>query len=515
MRISTRIALGLTILGIALFGVYGWWMLDAEKHDLHLAIQREMRLLGRTLQVAAGNTLRAKQVQEAQAMLERLETIDPHLTVMVLAADGRILLSTRAMVVDDLIREVVREVGARVRRGVLPPDDRVLRYDDEEDPSRIVTGLPLTTGDDAAYLLVIRKLDEVHRDLEATRTGVSLSFGLFVAVVWVLSVLLGTLYLGRPLSRLAAAMRQVRSGDLGSGVQISGRDEISEVALAFNDMVADLRSARQALEEAAEARGRDQRALQEADKLVTIGQLSAGLAHEIGSPLQVLAGRARALQSRAGDADEVRRISAILVEQAARIARIVEQLLQYARRRPARVAPVHLPEVVRTVTDLLTVEASRRGVALQVAEAPDLPVIQADGDQLQQLVLNLVNNAMQACARGGRVVVEVRCDRDSAPQEVLVSVRDNGRGIPDAIRDKLFDPFFSTRTAEGGTGLGLAVVRSIVTEHRGRIAVSSEVGIGTTVTVHLPTSEHVTLAHALPAQLSSALPPADKEHAHD
>ncbi len=488
MRITTRIALALTFLGLGLFGSYGLWMVRVEESDLRRALERETRLLGRALQVAAGNSLNTRQIGEAERMLERLETIDPSLKILVVSRSGEVLLSSNGGKVTDLVLRTVRMVDDAVRAGALPPQDRALFYDEPADPRFIVAGLPLTSGDlhPEAFLVLVQSLDEMRRDLAATQASMRLSIGLFVAVTWLLSAALGSLYLGRPLRRLAQAMRRVRAGNLSSGVEAPDRDEITEVATEFNMMVVDLRAARGALEEAADGRRRDQKALQEADKLVTIGQLSAGLAHEIGSPLQILAGRARNLQTRADDADEVRRLAPIMVQQCDRIARIVEQLLQYARRKVAHSVEVDALANARSVVDLLQFEAKRRGVSLELVAESNPPTIAADADQMQQLVMNLVNNALQATRSGGHVRVILARGEDGSENSLNVSVVDDGVGIPAEIQSKLFDPFFSTRAAEGGTGLGLAVVRSIVTEHRGHIHVESAVGKGTKVTVNLP-----------------------------
>ncbi|MBI5608162.1 MAG: HAMP domain-containing protein [Deltaproteobacteria bacterium] len=480
--------MALTFLGFGLFGSYGLWMVRAEEADLRRALERETRLLGRALQVAAGNSLNTQRLDDAQRMLERLETIDPRLKILVVSRSGDVLLSSRGIQVTEMVRRTVHMVDDAVRTGAHPPQDRALFYDEPSDPNFIVAGLPLTSGDPhpEAFLVLVQSLDEMRRDLEATQASMRLSIGLFVAVTWLLSAGLGTLYLGRPLRRLAQAMRLVRGGDLSSGIDAPNRDEITEVATEFNLMVADLRAARAALEEAADGRRRDQKALQEADKLVTIGQLSAGLAHEIGSPLQILAGRARNLQSRADDADEVRRLAPIMVQQCDRIARIVEQLLQYARRKAAHSSEVDALATARTVVDLLQFEAKRRGVSLELVAESAPPTIAADADQLQQLVMNLVNNALQATRAGGHVRVLLGPHEGPGETSLRITVVDDGVGIPPEIQGKLFDPFFSTRAAEGGTGLGLAVVRSIVTDHRGQIRVESAVEKGTTVTVTLP-----------------------------
>jgi signal transduction histidine kinase len=238
-------------------------------------------------------------------------------------------------------------------------------------------------------------------------------------------------------------------------------------------MVDTLAEARQRIDHETEARLRLERGLQGIDKMVTIGQLSAGLAHEIGSPLQVLSARGSALATRSAD-PETRRQAEILVEQTARITRIVDQLLSFGRRRPPVIAPRDLARPVRTVLELLDGEARRRGVALELAVDDGDHTIEADEDQLQQIVLNLVRNALAATPSGGRITVRI----EAAPglAQVRLIVRDTGPGIPPELQGRLFEPFFTTRASEGGTGLGLAVVRAIVTDHGGTITASSEHG---------------------------------------
>ncbi|MGH7961074.1 MAG: ATP-binding protein, partial [Candidatus Binatia bacterium] len=300
--------------------------------------------------------------------------------------------------------------------------------------------------------------------------------------------------IGRPLNRMAAVMKDVRSGNLMSVLPIDRKDEMGAIAAEFNTMVADLRAARRQLEEEAESRRRLQRALQEADKLITIGQLSAGLAHEIGSPLQILNGRARALFARAQDPAETRRNAEILISQTDRITRIVDQLLRFARRRPTSIPKTDLRTTVSSVLDLLQYEARRRGVSLTFSCRQDLPPIFVDADGVQQITLNLVANALTATVEGGSVSVSLETSRlsiingngGSEIPAVRLIVTDTGRGMSAEVLQHLFEPFFTTRALQGGTGLGLAVIKSLVAEHSGTISVESEVGVGSRFTVDLP-----------------------------
>ncbi|HYE35402.1 sensor histidine kinase [Methylocaldum sp.] len=271
---------------------------------------------------------------------------------------------------------------------------------------------------------------------------------------------------------------------------IERRDELSAVAFEFNRMVLELSAAHRRLDAETEKRRQLQRALQEADKLITIGQLSAGLAHEIGSPLQVVNGRARHLAVCADRPEEVRRLAGILVAQTDRITRIVQRLLEFARRRPPAFVRTDVTSVVGDVLDLLRHEARRRCIDLKFEDPDSLPHALVNADGVQQITLNLVGNAVAATEDGGVVAVDLReglmTTNGSEVPALRLTVEDTGNGIAPEHLPRLFEPFFTTRGDRGGTGLGLSVVKTIVTEHGGTIAAESEMGKGSRFTVHLP-----------------------------
>jgi signal transduction histidine kinase len=322
--------------------------------------------------------------------------------------------------------------------------------------------------------VVARVIDDLKADLERTRWRLIAVVVAFVSVTMISGILLGTAYITRPLATLVDGMAHVRDGDFRSHVPPARHDEIGALVDEFNAMVARLGDARQRIDHETEARLRLERGLQRIDKMITIGQLSAGLAHEIGSPLQVLSGRASTLLAKSQDA-ETRRQAEILVEQAERITRIIDQLLSLGRRRPAVIAACDLAAPVKTVLELLDGEARRRGVALDLQLDAADHAIDADADQLQQIVLNLVRNALAATPAGGRITVRVERAIGAEPAIRLI-VRDTGPGIPAEMQANLFEPFFTTRATEGGTGLGLAVVRAIITEHGGTITARNDDG---------------------------------------
>lgn len=473
-----KISAATTVAGILLFGSHGLYLLATERRDLERAVEREARLVARSLRVSVENALRDQQIADAREVLDAVERLDPSFAVAVYDGAGRALAADR----DDPPTASQRAILQAAFASPVP----LVRFDPPADPTRLLVAVRLgSEAREAAVLLLDRPLDDLRADLRRTRSGIVLSVAGFALVSGALGLLLGTLYVRRPLIRLIDAMQRVRGGDLESAVPVGRADEFGAVALEFNAMLAELRAARARLRDETGARERLQHQLERADKLITVGQLSAGLAHEIGSPLQVLNGRARALRDAAGDPARTRRVADILVAQSDRIAGIVGRLLRYARHRPPQLAWIDPAAPVRAVLELLETEARDRGVAMHLLCADHLPRIRADADQLQQVVLNLLRNALAATPRGGAVRVEL-APLDGPPPALRLAVVDSGRGIDERTRARLFEPFFTTQREAGGTGLGLAVVKWIVTAHGGRVTSQAGRGDGSAFVVDLP-----------------------------
>jgi len=219
------------------------------------------------------------------------------------------------------------------------------------------------------------------------------------------------------------------------------------------------------------------------EKLVTAGQLAAGIAHEVGTPLNVARGRIELSLSKVGDDHPIAANQRTAIDQIDRVTRLLQQLLDYVRPPQLALAEVDLGRAAHAVRDLLSPQAAKRGVALQV-EAPESVSLRADPDHVQQVVMNLALNAIDACEAGGTVVVRARI----APRGLVLEVSDDGHGIPPEIHQQVFDPFFTTKKRGQGTGLGLWVVAQIVRAQAGEIELTSTSAAGTTVRVAWPRS---------------------------
>ncbi|MFZ5928175.1 MAG: ATP-binding protein [Acidobacteriota bacterium] len=220
--------------------------------------------------------------------------------------------------------------------------------------------------------------------------------------------------------------------------------------------------------------------LKRADRLSAIGQLSAGLAHEIRNPLASIEGAIDILERDPGSEEKRQEFFGIMKKECRRLKRLLSDLLDFARPRPPRIQPVGITRIVESVVSLAGPVAERCGITIRPAIPADLPDIECDAEQLQQVILNLALNAIQAMPEGGCVTLAAH-KQDS---QIVVLVKDEGCGIPSEDLDKIFDPFYTTK--ENGTGLGLSVAHQIVKQHGGAITVEANPDKGMTFAVVLP-----------------------------
>jgi signal transduction histidine kinase len=229
-----------------------------------------------------------------------------------------------------------------------------------------------------------------------------------------------------------------------------------------------------------------ERQLRQAETLTVAGKLASSVAHEVGTPLNIISGRAELLLASLPPTDPRREDLCVIVARIDRISANIRSLLELVRPQKAEVQPTALPSVVDQVLPLMTPIARRRGITLSASVPADLPKLLADPDQLQQVLINVLMNAFDATPAGGRVDLTAdRQQREDRPG-VIVHVHDTGPGIPAEHLPRVFEQFFTTKPPGQGTGLGLAICRDIVKEHGGAIWIDSPAEGGTTVDIWLP-----------------------------
>lgn len=285
----------------------------------------------------------------------------------------------------------------------------------------------------------------------------------------------------RPVRTLIQSVSRIGRGDYSAQLGLRGDDEISVLAREFDQMARSLREREAQLRE-------KQEALLRAEQLAAVGRISAQIAHEVRNPLSSIGLNVELLEESFGQARfdtderarEAREVLSSVLREVDRLAEITEQYLKMARVPQPALAPEDLNAVVASVLDFSREELERARVQVRRALDPKVPPALADEGQLRQVFLNLVRNSREAMRQGG--TLEVRSRQVDGTVEVVFS--DSGEGMTGEVRERIFDPFFSTKS--GGTGLGLAVSRQIIQAHGGTIACESAEGGGTTFTIRLP-----------------------------
>ncbi len=284
-------------------------------------------------------------------------------------------------------------------------------------------------------------------------------------------------FIQRPMVELQEKIELVSEGNLDVTVSFSKRnDEIGDLGRNFNHMLQQLRESREEIETLHRTQ------MSRAEHLATLGELAAGLAHEIRNPLAGIAGVIEIIGRDLPSTSPARAVVKDVRQEITQINRILTDLLETARPHPPQVCMSNLNTTVEHAVMLARQQVLSKPIRIELQKAPDLPEVEHDSGQIHQVLLNLLLNAVQAMEGAGTVVVEIGSRDDCA----TVAVSDNGRGISPQHLPNIFRPFYTTKG--NGTGLGLSLARRIVEEHHGRIEVSSVVGKGSQFEVVLPFS---------------------------
>jgi two-component system, NtrC family, sensor kinase len=364
-----------------------------------------------------------------------------------------------------------------------PPGQPVTRVLRGKDGSVWSTVVPLDVS--GAHRGVIELTEPMTSEEHFVRSTIHETAAMAVALAVVsatLAFVMGQWLVGARVQILSEKARRIGLGDFSEPVVLGQHDELTDLGQEINSMCDRLATTLQQL--------------RHADRLATVGTLASGVAHELGTPLNVVRERAKMIADGEASREEAREYAAIIVSATDRTIKTIRQLLQFARRSGVVKAPRDLRGLAKETIDLLGPLAQKRRVTLGLIDGDGDTTVSVDGAQLQQVITNLTMNAVQAMPEGG--TVELRLSRESArlPTEmggtdttaVCLRVHDTGKGIAPDDLEHVFEPFFTTKDVGEGTGLGLAVAYGIIREHGGWIAVQSEVGHGSTFSVFLPTT---------------------------
>lgn len=480
MKVGTKFALAFVAAGLASMLVYSSVAASRKVDRIEMTVAEDLTSLGATLGTSVA-AIRQRdgddRARELVAVHERSETISVRWTWLdVGAADPSAPRAGGSVLVPLLRGEQRTWVSLAPRHGrhvyayvpLLTPGAR---------PAALELSRPLVREGTVFW-------EEIREQLVMSAFVVALATALALGLTsWIVS---------RPLARVAARARRIGQGDLSREPPARGSGEVGQLVEELNAMCDSLEEARTRAAEEARQRLAALEQLRHADRLRTVGKLASGVAHELGTPLNVIIMRAKMIGTGEVPPDEAPESAKIIVAQAERVTRIVRQLLDFARRRAPNRADTDLGALVDRTTQLLAGLAKKSRVALAMSPSPEIRA-NVDPTQIEQAVTNLVMNAIQAMPEGGDVAITVRPEvagPDGAPDGAqacaVIEVTDTGVGIAPEDLDRIFEPFFTTKGIGEGTGLGLSVTHGIVEDHGGWMRASSTLGGGTRISLFVP-----------------------------
>lgn len=381
---------------------------------------------------------------------------DLRVATNVMTEQGKRAVGTR---ISRAVRDVVLAEGRDyVGRAYVVNEWFITRYTPLADSNGRVVGSLYVGARESSFLTLVNDFNN----------RVGLIALICILLAGLIAIPLARLFL-KPIETLVESNRRLSRGDMSVRVKVAGTGELATLGHSFNSMV--------------ETLDRIQKELVYKEKLASMGQLAAGVAHEINNPLGTIMLYSETLYREAGEDVAKREDLKMIIEATHRCKRIVADLLNFSRKQEMLTQESDLHDIVKQAIQSVSNRPDFNRVRIIQSFAPDLPFIQADPSQLVQVFVNLLNNAADAMSEGGAITITTR---RSQGQAVEIDIADSGRGIAEEHLGKLFTPFFTTKPLGQGTGLGLSIVYGIIKMHRGQIKVSSQVGKGTTFAVTLP-----------------------------
>ena len=480
MKLTRKLTLALTLIGSVVLVLSAllemrldWQRAQAESREEHL-------LLGRVVNGAVARAARFEGTEQALFHLDEANRFQERVHVRWVWLDAPEGSSFAPLLPASALQ--------RVRKG-----EEVFAETDAATTPTFVSYSPLSLEGRPGAIELTGSLGSRQEQLQRGVALVTSGTLVLALVFFLVAAAIGRRLVGRPIEALTGLAERIGGGDLEARVTLPDSDELGQLATVLNGMALSLQRARTALLEESRGRLAALEQLRHSERINTVGKLAAGVAHELGTPLGVISLQAQTLAAGEGDLSEARAGAGVIAQQAAAMAKIVRQLLDFARRREPHRQSQPLEPLVASSLTVLRSMAQQQGVALVFAPS-GAHLVDVDATQVQQVISNLVLNAVQASSSGAQVLLSVDEAEATPPPElsmargpwVRLTVADTGAGIASEILPHIFEPFFTTKDIGEGTGLGLSVSWGLVRDHGGWLTAESIPGKGSTFCVYLP-----------------------------
>jgi two-component system NtrC family sensor kinase len=486
LRLGTRLTIYLPLIIIIALSGYGYYHIMSRRDILIRKMKIEVRSIGRTLKVSLEKVSLTREMEYVQDLIDAVEEDEKILGIIVYHRGKGLIFHSRSLGdgLDpylELIKKSIQEDLPQEEFGVYKKVS-IFSY---------VFPLKDKRGKNIGGVSILQHTSFMEEDIKKAKWSILIMILLVIGGTVTLILIVTRKWITIPISQLMDGIKRMSKGELSTRIDLKRGDELSELARAFNQMAVDLKEAQDRIIQEGETKLELERSLRQSEKLATIGQLASGLAHEIGTPLNIIGGRTELAQRRLDDKEVVQKNLGTIAQQTERITKIIQQLLDFVRKKKPEQKVLRINPLLGTTLDLLDHQIKKQAVKVVKDLREDLPSAIGDPDQLQQVFLNLILNAIQSMPNGGELRISATCEQISKEglvngrrEYVVVCIKDTGVGMEREVIQNIFNPFFTTK--DTGTGLGLMVSQGIVQDHEGWINVESEIGKGSVFKVYLP-----------------------------
>jgi len=486
LKLGTKLTIYISLIIIFVLSGYGYFRTLSRKDILIRKMKVEVRSIGRTLKVSLEKISLPGKMEDVQDLINAVDEYERTLGVIVYHHEKDLTFRSHSLEEGiepflELIKKSIKEDRPQEEFGVYKKFP-VFSYN---------FSLKDGTGRNIGGVSIIQHTTFMEEDIEKATWGIFVTIFVLIGGTVAL-ILFGTRkWITHPMSNLMDGIKNMAKGNLDTRINLKKGGELYDLAEAFNQMAIDLKKAQERTIQEAEAKLELERSLRQSEKLATVGQLASGLAHEIGTPLNIISGRAELTKRRPEDKEGVQKNQDVILHQTERITKIIQQLLGFVRKKRPEQKALNIQDLLGIILDFLDHQIQKQMVTVVNEMRDNIPSVRGDADQLQQVFLNLILNAIQSMPDGGTLCLSASVKEiskegveDSHRPYVEICVEDTGVGMDKAVAQNIFTPFFTTK--DTGTGLGLMVSQGIIQDHEGWIEVESEIGRGSLFKVYLP-----------------------------
>ncbi len=494
-RISHQLIVAVALTAAVIFGLLSHLLIASHSRSMVTIMESYADESAETIQRSTRFAMLQNQPDEVHEIVDAIGRQESILGIRILNKDGRVIYSPDKSAIGTMVDKhaeacyVCHATDAPLER----PDrtSRTRFFNDPEGQSRLgiikaIYNEPSCSEADChahspdqavlGVLDITLDLASAERHMADERTQALLTIGIAILSISFLIWLIIYQLVGKPVRKLMKATDAVAAGDLDYRIEVKNNDELGKLQSSFNDMTGKL--------------AETQSQLYQSNKMASVGQLAAGIAHEINNPLTGILTFSSLLLNQPDQDPAVHEDLETIVRETKRCRDIVKGLLDFSRQVPPRKTNSDFNKIVNQALAIVDHELDVANIQVTRGLLEELPTVRVDANQMIQVLINLLVNAAHAIGtkKGGEIFVGTDLRKIDGSPHIEVKVADNGCGIPNKNLQKIFEPFFTTRDT-GGTGLGLAVIWGIVEEHGGTISVDSQPNRGTTFTIRLPATE--------------------------